>query len=278
MSTTATPLYDPEVATPDTDLPLRQSRLLTAARSGRAASTLKLNFADPRVVEIAALARPDAIWLCNEHVPNDWLNLENQIRAARIYGIDTIVRVEKGSYSDLIKPFEAGANGIMIPHVTHAEEARELVSRLRFRPLGSRPLDGGGIDGAFCQLPVSDYLRHANREQFVIFQIESPEAVANVEAIAAVPGFDILLFGAGDFAHLIGHPGESEHPEVITARQRIGAAARQHGKFAMLAGLPGPLECLLREGYTIFNTGADVIGLASYFRTSVAKVSGTGPV
>ncbi|HWL52208.1 MAG TPA: aldolase/citrate lyase family protein [Chthoniobacteraceae bacterium] len=272
MTTTATPIYDPTVALPDNDLPLRKSRLLAAARSGRPAATLKLNFADPRVVEIAALARPDAIWLCNEHVPNDWLNLENQIRAARIYGIDTIVRVEKGSYSDLIKPFEAGASGIMVPHVTHAGEARKLVSRLRFQPLGSRPLDGGGIDGAFCQLPLHDYLRHANQEQFVIFQIESPEAVAHVEAIAAVPGFDILLFGAGDFAHLIGHPGEQEHPEVIAARQRIGAAARQHGKFAMLAGIPASLESLRAEGYSIFNTGADVIGLATYFKASVGKV------
>lgn len=253
-------------------LQTRRSLLLEKARAGQLVSVLKLNFSDPRVVEVAGLAGSDAIWLCNEHVPNDWLNLENQIRAARIYGVDTIVRVEKGSYSDLLKPFESDATGIMVPHVTNAEEARALVSRLRFRPLGSRPLDGGGIDGAFCQLPLVDYLRQANEERFVIFQIESPEALENVEEIAAVPGFDVLLFGAGDFAHLIGHPGELGHPEVVKARKRIGAVARQHGKFGMLAGIPDELELLRCEGYTIFNTGADVIGLATYFRNSVEKI------
>jgi len=66
----------------------------------------------------------------------------------------------------------------------------------RFMPLGRRPMDGGNIDGAFCQVPVTDYIHHANTERLLILQIESPEALANVEAIAAVPGFDALLFGS----------------------------------------------------------------------------------
>lgn len=197
---------------------LRPSRLLRELRAGRNPCTLKLNLNDPRIVEMAGLAGASAVWLCNEHVPNDWTNLENQVRAARLHDLDSIIRVSKGSYSDYVKPFEMDATAIMVPHVTTADEARKVVEMTRFLPLGRRPMDGGNIDGAFCQIPVADYLHHSNTERLLILQIESPEALENVEAIAAVPGFDVLLFGPGDYSHLIGKAGQIGAPEVVAAR------------------------------------------------------------
>ncbi|MBC7367099.1 MAG: aldolase, partial [Undibacterium sp.] len=85
----------------------RVSRVLKLLREGQLPTTLKINLSDPRVIEIAGLSGVDAVWLCTEHVPNDWLSLENQIRAARVHNIDTLVRVGRGSYSDYIRPFEA---------------------------------------------------------------------------------------------------------------------------------------------------------------------------
>jgi 4-hydroxy-2-oxoheptanedioate aldolase len=230
-----------------------------------------MNLGDPRVVEIAGLAGADAVWLCNEHVPNDWLNLEHQIRAAKLYDLDTIVRVAKGSYSDYIKPLEADATGLMVPHVTTADEARQIVQMTRFQPLGRRAWDGGNMDGKFCLVPVAEYLQHSNRERVLILQIESPEALENVEQIAAVPGFDGLLFGPGEFSHLIGRAGQVDDPEVVAARRRVGAAARAHGKFAMSAGMFASRGVLEAEGYGVFNLGADVLGLGDYFRAKVAE-------
>src|SRR6478609_10541323 len=97
---------------------LRPSRILKKARAGERATVLKLNLIEPRVVELAGLSGVDAVWLCNEHVPNDWLNLEHQIRAAKLYDMDTIVRVSKGRYSEYVKPFKCDATVIMLPHVT----------------------------------------------------------------------------------------------------------------------------------------------------------------
>ena len=74
---------------------LRRSRVLSELRSGGSATCLKLNLGDPRVVELCGLSGASAVWICNEHVGNDWFNLENQIRAAKLYDMDTIVRVEK---------------------------------------------------------------------------------------------------------------------------------------------------------------------------------------
>ena len=218
------------------------------------------------MIEIAGLSGVDAVWLCTEHVPNDWLALENQIRAARIHNIDTLVRIGRGSYSDYIRPFEADATGIIVPHVASVEDARQIVEWVRFHPIGKRALDGGNTDGQFCLVPVEEYVRHSNHERLVILQIESPEALEQVEKIAAVPGFDGLLFGPGDFSHRIGKVGQLDAPEVVAARKRVAAAARKHGKFAMTAGLIAPFPELLEEGYRVIGIGADVVGIASYIK------------
>ncbi|MBL9214043.1 MAG: aldolase [Opitutaceae bacterium] len=244
----------------------RESRVLKLLRQGHLPRTLKINLSEPRVIEIAGLCGVDAVWLCTEHVPNDWIGLENQIRAARVHDVDTFVRVSRGSYSDYIRPFEADATGIIVPHVASDAEARQIVDWVRFQPIGRRALDGGNIDGQFCLLPMDEYIRHSNHERVVILQIESPEALEQVEKIAAVPGFDGILFGPGDFSHRIGKPGQLQDPVVVAARKRVAAAARKHGKFAMTAGLIAPFEELLAEGYQVFNAGADVVALSTYFQ------------
>jgi 4-hydroxy-2-oxoheptanedioate aldolase len=253
---------------------LTSSRLLRLLRGGATPTLLKINLADPRVVEIAALGGVDGVWLCMEHVPNDWIGLENQVRAARIHGIDALVRVARGSYSDYVRPLEMDAAGIIVPHVATVDEARQIVDQVRFHPLGRRALDGGNVDGRFCMVPVTDYIEHANRERIVILQIESPEALEEVERICAVPGFDGICFGPGDFSHRIGKPGQIDAPEVVAARRRVAAACRASGKFAMAAGLFAPLPELVAEGFRVVCVGADVIGLGGYVRQRVEFVRG----
>lgn len=254
-------------------MPLCPSRLLRLLREGRRPTVLKINLSDPRGIEIAGLGGVDGVWLCTEHVPNDWIGLENQVRAARVAGIDALVRVARGSYSDYIRPLEMDAAGIIVPHVASAAEARQIVDWVRFHPLGRRAVDGGNIDGQFCLVPVADYMAHANRERLVILQIESPEALEEVENICAVPGFDAILFGPGDFSHRIGKPGQIDDPQVVAARRRVGAACQASGKIAVAAGLFAPLPELVAEGFRVFNVGADVIGLAQYVKQRVALVA-----
>ncbi len=251
---------------------LRPSRVRQKLRDNKIATTLKINLADPRVIEIAGICGVDGVWLCQEHVPSDWSTIENQIRAARLHNIDSFVRVSKGSYSDYVRPLEAGATGIIVPHVESAAEARQIVAWTRFHPLGQRALDGGNIDGAFCLVPTSDYLQHANEEIAIILQIESPEGLEQIEEIAAVPGFSGVLFGPGDFSHRIGKVGQLTDPIVVAARQRVAAACRANGKFAMSAGLIAPLEELVQEGHSIVNIGADVVGISSYVQDRLSSL------
>jgi len=87
-----------------------------------------------------------------------------------------------------------------------------------------------------------------------------------------VPNYDILMFGAGDFSHRIGKSGQTNAPEVVAARKRIGAAARKHGKFAMVPGPMAPLPELLAEGYGMIGCGSDVFGLGQYFKDRVVAL------
>ena len=105
---------------------VRKSNVLKKLRNGEIVISVKINLADPRVVEIAALCGYDCVWLGMEHIPNDWHTIENQIRAAKIHNVDTVVRVARGSYSDYIKPLEADASGIMVPHVMGLDDAKQI--------------------------------------------------------------------------------------------------------------------------------------------------------
>jgi 4-hydroxy-2-oxoheptanedioate aldolase len=135
------------------------------------------------------------------------------------------------------------------------------------------------MDGLFCQVSLADYAVHCNTEKLIILQIESPEALANVEEIAAVPGFDALLFGAGDYSHRIGMLGQATAPQVVAARRRVARAARAHGKHSMAPSLFGQREMLVEEGTDIFTLGADVLELGSSFRKLVSDFHGApGPV
>src|SRR3954471_8828703 len=149
----------------------RPSRVLKLLSEGHLPTVFKINISDPRTIEIAGLCGADAVWLCQEHVPNDWIGIENQIRAARIHNIDSFVRVGRGSYSDYVRPLEADATGIIVRHVASEAEARQIVEWVRFHPVGNRALDGGNNDGQYCLLPLAEYVRHSNEERGIILQI-----------------------------------------------------------------------------------------------------------
>ncbi len=244
---------------------MRPSRVLKRLRAGEVAGCVKLNLSDPRAAEIAAMCGVDCVWIDQEHVPNDSRDIENQVRAIKVYDVDAVVRVPRGSYSDLVHPLEMDATGIIVPHVMSLDDARRVVWQTRFHPVGRRPLDGGNADGAYCMLPVNDYLQQANRERFVIVQIEDPEPMTDLEQIAQLDGIDIIFFGPGDFSQGIGEPGNFENPRLIEARRLIAETARRHGKFAGTVATVDTLAATVALGYRFINVGADVLALTQYF-------------
>ena len=137
---------------------MRKSRVLRQLRAGKVATCTKLNLCDPRVAEIAAMTGFDCIWIDMEHVPNDMKCVVEIARACKIYDVDVLTRVSRGSYSDLIRPLEADSAGIMVPHLMSLEDAKKIVYYTKFHPIGRRPIDGGNADGKFCLMPANEYM------------------------------------------------------------------------------------------------------------------------
>ena len=252
---------------------MRRSKVLEKMRNGKVATSIKLNMADPRVAEIAAMCGFDCIWVDMEHVPNDFSAIENMVRAARSYDADVLTRVAKGSYSDYVRPLEADSTGIMIPHVMSLEEAKKIVYYTKFHPIGRRPIDGGNADGRYCLVPDNEYMKSANEERFVIIQIEDPEPMAELSEICALPGIDMIFFGPADFSQGIGAPNDFENKTLTEARKRIAYEARKNGKFAGTVGGMGSQDELIEMGYQFINLGSDVRALASYFKNITANCS-----
>ena len=240
----------------------RKSRVLEKMRRGQKTISYKINLSCPRAVEIAAQSGFDAVWICQEHVPTDQSIMCSQILAAKAFDCDCIVRVAKGSYSDFIRPLEADAAGIMIPHLMSLEEAKEIIHTVRFQPLGLRPVDGGNADGLYCRLDFREYLRFMNENRLIIVQIEDPDPLSELDEICRLPGIDMIFFGPGDFSHAIGHPGEFSHPEITRVRKLVAETAHKYGKFAGTVSVPSLEQCY-QEGFDFVNCGADVAAVGS---------------
>jgi 4-hydroxy-2-oxoheptanedioate aldolase len=157
--------------------------------------------------------------------------------AAAGVGITPIVRVPKGRYDLATRALDGGAFGIVVPHVDTVAEAREIVDRLKFPPAGHRSVTGAMPQFSFAPVPLSEATAAFNAKMLIVAMLETPEAIANADAIAAVPGIDVLLIGTNDLTCEMGIPGELMHARVAEAYEAMIAACRKHGKWAGMGGV-----------------------------------------
>ena len=243
---------------------LSKSKVLEKLRNGEYVYSMKFNFESSRAIEIAGMTEFDCAWVCQEHIATDPNLMERQILAAKSNNIDLMVRVPRGSYSDLVKPLELDAAGIMVPHVISAADAQNIAYQTRFHPIGRRAVDGGNADGQYCLLPFPEYIQFVNENRFVLIQIEDREALEELDEICSVPGIDIIFFGPGDYSQSVGKPGDLNCPEVADARKKVVDCALKHGKFAGTVGSVQNVRELHQLGYQFVNLGADVISFGQY--------------
>lgn len=210
---------------------------------------LGLGLRQSRTVDIAAMAKTcdyDWLFIDMEHSSLD-VDTAAQIACAALpVGVTPIVRVPGKEHHHASRLLDSGAQGIVIPHVDTVSEAEQAVSNCRYPPAGHRSLAGLQPQFAFRSVPMADATREANAETLVIVMIESPRAVASAEAIAAVPGVDIVLIGTNDLCAEMGIPGQLGDARVEEAYRTVIAACRRHGKHP---GMGGVYEPKLMEKY-----------------------------
>jgi len=157
--------------------------------------------------------------------------------AALDAGIAPLVRVPNGELALGTRCLDAGALGLVIPHVDNADEARAMVDAFKFAPLGHRSVGGAYPQFGFAPVPVAEVVSGLNDATLVVAMIETPRAVENAERIAAVPGVDVLLMGTNDLCLEMGIPGKLEDERVAAAIDTVVAACRKHGKWPGLGGV-----------------------------------------
>ena len=175
-------------------------------------------------------------------------------------GVTPIVRVPGYEHYLATRLLDAGAMGIVFPHVDTAEHARQLVDNCKYPPVGHRSLGGPMVQLGFRPVPRAEATRQVNESTLVVMMLETPRAIENAPAIAAVPGVDVLLIGTNDLTLEMGIPGQYEHPRVVQAYERVIAACRQRGVHPGMGGIydhPN-MERYIKMGARFVLGGSDV--------------------
>ena len=209
---------------------MRRSRTKAKLNRGEPALVTVLHLTDPSLYELTSLMGFDCIWMDMEHHTYTLETAAGLMRAARVGSSDIIARPAKGEFMRMQRMLEAGAQGIMYPRCDDAEEAAEVVRWMKFAPQGIRGCDGANPDMPYLSMPLAEYLEAANRETFLVIQLEAQHAVDKADEIAQVDGVDVLMLGPGDFSILSGVPGQFDHELVQNALRKIASAAEKAGK------------------------------------------------
>lgn len=203
---------------------------------------LALMIRHARTVDIAVAAKTcgfDALYFDLQHTATPEEVVAQVSVAAVSAGITPLVRVPDRDYAAALRMLDSGALGIVMPDVSSEDDARRAVSHCKFAPLGNRGAYGSWPQLGYRALPALEARQALNDATLLIVMIENRAALENVEAIAAVPGVDIVHVGSNDLATDLGVAGELTHPSVLAAIERVIVACRAHGKFPGVGGLTG---------------------------------------
>ncbi|WP_079913362.1 HpcH/HpaI aldolase/citrate lyase family protein [Paenibacillus sp. 32352] len=207
---------------------LRENRLKRKLGLGEAVFGLIGSIPSPVVVEMIGCAGFDFIIIDTEHVLVNPETLEHMIRAAETSGLTPLVRVSEPNPKEILRVLDAGALGIVVPHVETREQAELIVRSCKYGPIGSRSLNSGRA-GTFGKYDLTQYIERANEEVMVIPMIESRAGVDHAEMILSVPGIDMVLEGAADLSQSYGIPWQTRSPQVKEGLRQLYASSIKAG-------------------------------------------------
>jgi 4-hydroxy-2-oxoheptanedioate aldolase len=241
-----------------------------ALQAGRAQIGLWSSLSSNYSVEVIAGAGFDWILLDMEHSPNDLESALTQLQAAAPYPSHPVVRVPWNDMVTIKRTLDIGAQSLLVPYVSTPDEARAAVSFTRYPPAGARGVAGTTRATRFGR--IKDYARSAHEEICVLVQVETQQALDNIEAICAVDGVDGVFIGPADLHASLGYAGEIANPKV---KPLIDDAIRRIRKAGKAPGILTPNEADARHwlqcGTLFCAVGADVGILARGAEALAAK-------
>jgi 2-keto-3-deoxy-L-rhamnonate aldolase RhmA len=229
------------------------------AAGGNAFGTMVFEFFTPGLPRLMKNAGAEYVLYCMEHTGATFETMKTQFAMCCALGVAPFARVPGTEYDFIARALDVGALGVMVPLVDTAEQAQFIVSCTRYPPAGGRRGAAFGFahDG-YEGGDVIAKMRMIHDRTLVIAMIETKRGLENVDAIAAVPGVDVLWLGHFDMSNFLGIPGDFANPVFQDAIRKIVGAAKQHGKAAGYMAASAALgKEYLGHGFRMLATGTD---------------------
>lgn len=183
----------------------------------------------PAVAQVMALAGCDFIFFDMEHGPFTMETIASMVQVARLSGVTPLVRVPNDEYHLMVRPLDAGAQGIMIPRVETRAQVEQIMACTMFPPVGKRGCSVSQGQNEFASQNLWEFTEAANRENLIILQIERATAVAEIDDLLAVPGVGGAIIGPNDLALSLGVKDDDKLGALEEPIQRVLDAALRRG-------------------------------------------------
>ena len=243
------------------------------AAGGQAFGAMVFEFFTPGLPQLCVNAGAEFALFDMEHTGLGFETLKTQCALCRGLRIVPMARVPRSEYHFIARALDVGALGVMVPMVGTADEAAHIVSCARYPPQGRRGAAFGFAHDDYQGGNVPEKIAALHARTLLIAQIETVEGLRNVEAIAAVPGIDVLWLGHFDLTNSMGIPGAFDHPDYVAAIARIVAACEQAGKVAaFLATDERSARDAVARGFRMFAYGIDQLMLQEALRAGLSML------
>ncbi|WP_454886679.1 HpcH/HpaI aldolase family protein [Sphingomonas oryzagri] len=210
----------------------------------------------PIIVEVLGLTGLDCLCLDAEHAPFDRLAIDGCAMAARAAAMPILVRVPTAAPEHILNALDCGATGVLAPHVRSAAEAAAFARACNYGH-GGRGYAGSSRAAGYTTRKMAEHLERSAADVVAIAQIEDPEAIENIDAIAAVDGIDALFVGRVDLTVAYGAASQDD-PQVIAAVERVCEAGRRHGRaVGMFLARIEDVPLWAEKGASLFLLGSD---------------------
>ncbi len=236
-----------------------------------------VSLTDPVLIE-ALCDSVDFFWIDLEHSPASLETVSAHLIAARAGDKPALVRVPSSDVAWIKRVIDTGAEAIIVPQIRSVDEVQQVVSACRYPPLGRRGF-GPRRASNYGRQKAAEHIAEANRKLFVAIQIETLEALAALDEILAVPGYDSIVIGPYDLSGAMGMLGQVQHPRVVEAVGSIAARARAAGRYVGIGMAPDPEHAaqVRAQGVQWVQCGGDVdylIGFANDLYRQVRHKTG----
>ena len=218
-----------------------------------------VRYAEPSLAEYVAMLGWDFLVFDGEHGMLQPGDVEDLCRALELRDVTPIARVTTNQPHIILRFLDSGIHGVHVPWVNTPSAVEQAVRSVKYGPRGERGLAGTRASEWGLREPLDAYVERANRETMVIVHIETHEAVDAIEEYVAIDGVDVLFLGPTDLSQSMGHPGRTDHPDVVAAMERVAEVVAPSDKvLGIYAGTAAMTEAWLARGARYFTTGLEM--------------------